>query len=92
MAEWQPIETAPRDGTLILGWTDVGVDYDGKGPRLLLIRWRQSEYEDWITERPDENTVVKRRRIHDTSGWISEADEYSVKPTHWMPLPDPPKD
>lgn len=24
---WQPIETAPKDGTPILGWSDEGVAY-----------------------------------------------------------------
>jgi len=63
--DWQPIETAPRDGTLILiaGGTFFGVD---------IAAWRR---DGWC------------------GGYGAEYDgEYWHKPTHWMPLPPPPKD
>jgi len=62
--QWQPIETAPRDDTLVLVYrpredadhpAHVGVD-----------KWR----------------VVSR------CWYYSRRDQ---QPTHWMPLPDPPK-
>ncbi len=69
-SDWQPIETAPKDGTRILVW-------DGD---LLAVA-------DW-----DQPHVCAR-----TNAWcVGECDgEYNDrttmwKPTHWMPLPEPP--
>lgn len=58
MSEWQPIETAPCDGS-----------------RLLL-------YAYW--------SVVGSYRHFSGPGWFDD-DGNSLIPTHWMPLPDPPK-
>ena len=38
MGEWQPIETAPRDGTRILVWPAWGVTT--KGTRAEVVVWR----------------------------------------------------
>jgi hypothetical protein len=63
---WQPIGTAPRDGTLILIWPSkrsrnlAGVD---------TAYWHQ----------PGNPSAV--------GFWVSR---YAARPTHWMPLPDPP--
>jgi len=82
--EWQKIETAPKDGTEILGWRDdCGV---------LLIRWTALMY--FCTEREceelDEETI-------EAEDWFC-ADfvagsrlEGKESPTHWMPLPEAPK-
>ena len=54
--QWQPIETAPRDGAEILGYhQSLGV---------------------WIVS------------------WDSDEEGFSpgFQPTHWMPLPEPPKE
>ena len=56
--EWQPIETAPRDGQAILAW---------------------DENETW--------EIAYRQR----GKWRYGPKGYSFNPTHWMPLPDPPK-
>jgi hypothetical protein len=58
MADWQPIETAPKDGT----WIHVARDiHQG-------IAWWNSHSGHW------------------TVGPLI----YFARPTHWMPLPDPP--
>lgn len=60
MSEWQPIETAPRDGSFALG----------------------SSYEEW-----------KYPFIMNFSDaqWVNTCGYDEVSPTHWMPLPEPPK-
>lgn len=63
MSAWQRIETAPRDGTVILAALH--------GRRLPeLVTWHEDRWVDHA----------------DYEGWI---DGYG--PTHWQPLPEPPK-
>lgn len=70
MAEWLPIENAPRDGTRILAWSPDWM-------HVVIAWWR-------------ENPRVRR-------SWFTITDEYDdydledEQPTHWQPLPEPPK-
>src|SRR3990167_6045573 len=99
--EWQPIETAPKDGRVII----LAVDYKRSGyDRVHCGFWVTSRRDRWIIK--DQDTQVR-------DGWIDEsrwqhfvsADSASEEwddqdegvfvrefdPTHWMPLPEPPK-
>lgn len=43
--QWQPIETAPRDGTPIIGWVE-----STKGPTsgvMYIVWWRESRHGRW---------------------------------------------
>ena len=63
MSDWQPIETAPKDGTAVLG-------YDPSDGYLCIyvVRWREGEWRE------------------------AAGEEYGRwRPTHWMPLPSPPR-
>lgn len=71
MSEWQPIETAPKDGSPILIWQPGGVTQYTWYTDCWICRW-EDRYQCW-TEAGGE--------------LYSEARS----PTHWMPLPDPPK-
>jgi hypothetical protein len=76
---WQPIETAPKDGT----WVDLWVrDWNDNGKRIPFCIWDDDK---WLTSVfPNDygplsecvNTFVKD-------------DEW--KPTHWRPIPAPPQ-
>jgi hypothetical protein len=70
---WQPIESAPKDGTLLLCFSE----------RLGLI---VAGY-DTIVRRPE------KKQILDYSRWRVDwdGDYLATAPTHWMPLPEPPK-
>ena len=66
MTEWQPIETAPKDGTthiLVLddGWFCISAWWDDSERNEGGQCWKSSQWHSWLT------------------------------PTHWMPLPEPPK-
>jgi hypothetical protein len=66
-AGWRPIETAPKDGTRILGWC-----YD----EVETLYWCESV---WVTA---------------GGAWVSEearSDTMEYLPTHWLPLPAPPR-
>jgi hypothetical protein len=72
--EWQPIETAPKDGAPILASSHgPWHDWHSAGLHPTSVRWRvyhpnQKGKECWRDQRGN-----------------------PVSPTHWMPLPPPPK-
>ena len=74
---WQPIETAPKDGTLIILH---GEGNTGTG------RWRVIASVDTLN---DLDGVAQFRRDY---GWHSASDKRlnKIKVSHWMPLPPAP--
>ena len=72
--DWQPIETAPRDGTWILlrGGTSKYGWYGDNFPPMVCAQFDCSSWQFAYYE----------------SGYYGEYKN----PTHWMPLPAPPKD
>lgn len=90
MSEWQPIETAPKDGTNLLLY--CGPDYD---PIWGIGYWHEPTEEDAHyfshPEFPDKELAAKFL----TPGWRIWFD-YDFKaaawPEYWTDLPNPPKD
>lgn len=87
MSEWQPIETAPKDGTLILvagpviDSSDVAGYVPWKETYVVLAWWEGSCWLGCFGDYHDTGCPI-------CGGWF----EYPVVwPTHWMPLPEPPK-
>jgi hypothetical protein len=79
MAEWQPIETAPKEGAfLVLNGADIGL--------ALVKPWCIADLEGvtegaaWVGQKPYETGM---------SLWLGGNDPSDA--THWMPLPDAPK-
>ena len=78
MSSWQPIETAPKDGTIILLCRTTGK----REPEVYPGAWCPDETEEaeypWLFwERLNKQQVKP-------NGWADGI------PTHWMPLPEPP--
>ena len=74
---WQPIETAPKDGTAILVWNGPNIGfYTHKGDMGVAI-WREQAL-------PGKDRM--RWCAQDCCDGVT-----TYEPTHWMPLPDPPK-
>ena len=72
MTEWQPIETAPKDGTDILLW--LGEPFNQTRLAGFCRHWGT-----WVEEEPND--------------FLNE-EIFGIGcnvPTHWMPLPEPPK-
>ena len=67
--QWQPIETAPKDGTWILVYKPFNLyGFDDS-------KWFVDKY---IVRWADEC-------------WNISMEDKVIYPTHWMPLPKPPK-
>lgn len=75
--DWQPIETAPKDGSNILLWTVWDGDEISPEPfsEVQLGHWSEG------------NDLPEGHVFHRHSEWITER---IGEPTHWMPLPLPP--
>ena len=77
--EWQPIETAPRDGTRVLIANDEGaIDVAG-----------------YVEEWHEQSVFVRKARDGDVFKSVREDVGYwdtdiAYCPIHWMPLPDLP--
>jgi hypothetical protein len=76
MTEWQPIETAPKDGSDILLWCPNMIKSDPAG--ALVGHWYKDSHNP-------------RWHISNVCGWEWECDLNYEKATHWQPLPEPPK-
>ena len=77
MSEWQPINTAPKDGTKILAFcqprhieTGAPMSFNYIG----VVWWRGDR-------RPFIDSLWK---------WRHSQNDSAAEPTHWMPLPPPP--
>ena len=74
--EWQPIATAPRDGTRIL----LGKYVKDIAAKIDRWYWIASGYFD-----------VDGAWCDFTDDGFNADNRYYHGPTHWMPLPEPPK-
>jgi hypothetical protein len=73
--EWQPIETAPRDGTWFWIWKD---------PDAISVRWHD-DFSAFVSEWR-EMTFAKQY-----GGGTRSHSPVMHEFSHWMPIPEPPK-
>ena len=84
MSEWRTIDSAPKDGTEILLWTPEGID---------VSCWSELEEDGQQSMGHDAGfcgllTCADPGRHMGNPEFFREAVN---QPTHWMPLPEPPK-
>jgi hypothetical protein len=101
--KWQPINTAPKDGTPILGYCVHEEDpyYDESEERLTAYGYHCENLE---RVKDGVHVLVWVDGYRDDDGWESSItwyvpgcwflttsdSEIVANPTHWMPLPEPP--
>lgn len=93
MSEWQPISTAPKDGTHILLWAPAQT-FEGKPtePRLTYGYWDVPEHGAYLGDCGGECRCPEYDDCPDPY-WFSMDGSFTEEnpPTHWMPLPAPPE-
>lgn len=74
MSEWQPIETAPKDGRWVLIYGGKSIHDPQDGSRTF----------ECICD-----TVIQAF-LNSSGKWEGMVDGWTYTPTHWRPLPPPP--
>lgn len=92
MSEWQPIETAPKDGTRIDLWM---VDKSGSEYREPEAYWVSAGAQPHLTKR--DGWYAPRYDYDLQDGWADDPYHYinnrhiqkwvGCEPSHWMPIP-----
>lgn len=93
---WQPIETAPKDGTLVLLYCSEDVDRLYSSPEAA-ARYCIGYHGDSGGIYANEGwwSVESREEVwgygSEYTGPMSETENLRCAPSHWMPLPPPPE-
>lgn len=88
--KWEPIETAPRDGTRIIRGRP---DQNGEDGISVAGYWLE-QLEDGVDYMGNDGgfTDVDFQVFQPGRSFGAESYRYEGRqPTHWMPLPEPPK-
>ena len=85
MSDWMDIETAPKDGTLVLVYCREESVTSLHGNIAVARHAHDVEWEDGAPMSQWEYGE------YDTPHATSGKGGYVVTATHWMPLPEPPK-
>ena len=80
--KWQPIETAPKDGTGIIV-TDGDIIGQGVWHCGLWYFWESDKANSCLVLLPEDSEY---EWVIDPNCWVR-----GYGPTHWMPLPSPPE-
>lgn len=76
--KWQPIATAPRDGTIVDLWIQRENGQGERFPDMSYFVGDVAKANDWVSEPFD-------------FGLVSDMQLSLEQVTHWMPLPEAPK-
>jgi len=88
---WQPIETAPKDGRKIFiyrhGWEEAPIAIWGEHPDNPVVSHDHKEVymSGWISD-----SWAMHGLEEGFIGWDEDIEDRNM-PTHWMPLPEPPE-
>ena len=91
MSAWQPIETAPKDGTTVILYAPFGDGNPGSTYRLTPGYWDAPEYGKYLGDCGGECRCPEYADAPEPS-WMSWDGGFfpDKPPTHWQPLPAPP--
>jgi hypothetical protein len=94
VSEWQPIETAPIDGTRVLLFSYASTWGGGDDLTQPIIRCGKAELYTLTRDVPIEGTDFFKKEEYESVCWVNDethlTDDRVRDPTHWMPLPPPP--